>query len=65
MVRFFLLRFLPRRLVPLLFVVEIFRLVQGWRKRNDPVVDPRRKRAVAGYRAGAAAPHQSWTDRRG
>jgi hypothetical protein len=35
MLRFLLLRFLPRRLVPLLTVLEIAILVWGWRKRKD------------------------------
>jgi hypothetical protein len=37
MVRFLLLRFLPRRLVPLLFLLEIVRLVRRWQTRDDPV----------------------------
>jgi len=39
MLRYLLLRFLPRRLVPLLFLLEIFRFVRRWQTRNDPVVD--------------------------
>lgn len=35
MLRFLLLRFLPRRLVPLLTVLEIALLVWGWHKRKD------------------------------
>ena len=47
MLRFLLLRFLPRRLVPLLFLLEIFRLFRRWQTRNDPVVD-RSRRVRAG-----------------
>ncbi len=43
MLRFLLLRFLPRRLVPLLFLLEIFRLFRRWQTRNDPVIDPSRR----------------------
>jgi hypothetical protein len=39
MLRYLLLRFLPRRLVPLLFLLELYRLFRGWQTRNDPVVD--------------------------
>jgi hypothetical protein len=42
MLRFVLLRFLPRRLVPLLFLLELFRLFRRWQTRNDPVIDPSR-----------------------
>jgi hypothetical protein len=39
--RFFLLRFLPRRLVPILTAIEVIRLVQ--RRRRPPApVPPRR-----------------------
>lgn len=40
--RFFLLRFLPRRLVPLLTVIEVFRLIQRLRRRGPAPVAPRR-----------------------
>ncbi len=43
MLRYLLLRFLPRRLVPLLFLLELFRLVRRWQTRNDPVVDRSRR----------------------
>ena len=39
MLRYLLLRFLPRRLVPLLFLFEIFRLFRRWQTRNDPDMD--------------------------
>jgi hypothetical protein len=35
MFRYLLLRFLPRRLVPLLFLFELFRLFRRWQTRND------------------------------
>jgi hypothetical protein len=38
MLRYLFLRFLPRRLVPLLFLLELYRLFRGWQTRNDPVV---------------------------
>ncbi len=65
MLRFFLLRFLPRRLVPFLFLLEIFRLVRRWQTRNDPVVDPRGRRAVAGYPAEKGTLGPTRVDRRG
>jgi hypothetical protein len=34
MIRFFFLRFLPRRLVPFLMLFEIIQLVRLWRARN-------------------------------
>jgi hypothetical protein len=39
MLRYLLLRFLPRRLVPLLFLFELFRLFRRWQTRNDPDID--------------------------
>jgi hypothetical protein len=44
MLRYLFLRFLPRRLMPLLFLLEIFRLFRRWQARNQPavVVRPRR-----------------------
>ena len=38
--RFFLLRFLPRRLLPILTVVEIVRLVRGLRRPKYAVNEP-------------------------
>jgi hypothetical protein len=40
--RFFLLRFLPRRLLPILTAIEVFRLVQRLRRRGPAPVAPRR-----------------------
>jgi hypothetical protein len=48
MLRFLLFRFLPRRLVPLLTVLEIGLLVWGWRKRKD--VTPTDVSTVAAHR---------------
>ena len=42
--RFFLLRFLPRRLVPLLTVIELVRLVHRVRGRGPTPVAPSRLR---------------------
>ena len=43
MLRFLLLRFLPRRLVPLLFLLEIYRLMRRWQTRDDPTAGPPRR----------------------
>jgi hypothetical protein len=40
MIRFLLLRFLPRRIVPLLMLFEAIRLVQRLRRRDEPVETP-------------------------
>ena len=40
--RFLLLRFLPRRILPILTAIEIFRLVQRLRRRGPEPVAPRR-----------------------
>jgi hypothetical protein len=40
--RFLLLRFLPRRVLPVLTAIEIFRLVQRLRRRGPEPVAPRR-----------------------
>ena len=34
MLRFLLLRFLPRRLMPLLFLFQVFRLLRQWQNRD-------------------------------
>ena len=39
MLRYLLLRFLPRRLMPLLFLFEIFRLFRRWQTRHDSDMD--------------------------
>jgi len=39
MLRFLLLRFLPRRLVPLLLLLEVVRLVRRWQTRDDRIID--------------------------
>jgi hypothetical protein len=38
--RFFLLRFLPRRLLPILTVIEIVRLIRGLRRPRMAVNEP-------------------------
>lgn len=40
--RFLLLRFLPRRVLPILTAIEIFRMVQRLRRRGPEPVAPRR-----------------------
>ena len=46
MLRYLFLRFLPRRLVPFLFLFEIFRLFRRWQTRNEPPIAlPRRLNA--------------------
>jgi hypothetical protein len=50
MLRFLFLRFLPRRLVPLLFLLEIFRLFRRFQTRNEPVAD-RSRHVSAGTEA--------------
>jgi hypothetical protein len=34
------LRFLPRRLLPILTAIELFRIVRGLRKQKQPVNEP-------------------------
>ncbi len=46
--RFLLLRFLPRRLVPILAAVEVVRLIQRLRHRAPDPVAPRRLVTVEG-----------------
>jgi hypothetical protein len=38
--RFFLLRFLPRRLLPIITVIELVRLVRGMRRTKVAVNEP-------------------------
>lgn len=49
-VRFLLLRFLPRRLVPVLTVIEVVRLVRrlGGGRRSTPVATPPRRLRTVG-----------------
>lgn len=42
MLRFLLLRFLPRRVLPILTAIEIYRLIQRLRRRGPEPVAPRR-----------------------
>jgi hypothetical protein len=39
MLRFLFLRFLPRRLVPLLVLLEVIRLLRRWQTHDDRVID--------------------------
>jgi hypothetical protein len=34
------LRFLPRRLLPILTAIELFRIVRGLRKQRQPINEP-------------------------
>ncbi len=43
MLRFLFLRFLPRRLVPLLTLFEIYRLFRRFQSRNEPPIAPPRR----------------------
>jgi hypothetical protein len=43
MLRYLFLRFLPRRLVPLLFLLEIYRLYRRFQSRTEPPVAPPRR----------------------
>ena len=45
-VRFALFKFLPRRIIPLLTLIEIARLAWGFRQRLYRVNDPRRSRTA-------------------
>jgi hypothetical protein len=45
-VRFALFKFLPRRIVPLLTLIEIARLAWGFRRHLYRVNDPRRSRTA-------------------
>ena len=43
MLRFLFLRFLPRRLIPLLTLFEIYRLFRRFQSRNEPQIAPPRR----------------------
>ena len=45
--RFFLLRFLPRRLLPILTAIELVRLVRGLRRPHVAVNEPTDSRTAA------------------
>ena len=40
MIKFLLLRFLPRRIMPLLLLFEAYQLVQRLRRRDEPAPTP-------------------------
>jgi hypothetical protein len=44
--RFLLLRVLPRKLVPILTIIELARLAWGFRRRRFAVNEPRRSRTA-------------------
>jgi hypothetical protein len=46
LVRFVLFRFLPRRILPVLTLIEIARLAWGFRRHLYAVNDPRRSRTA-------------------
>jgi hypothetical protein len=54
--RFFLLRFLPRRLLPILTVVEIVRVVRGLRKPKYAVNEPMDSRTAPPPRISSDEP---------
>ena len=43
MLRLMFLRFLPRRLVPLLTLFEVYRLFRRFQSRNEPPIPPPRR----------------------
>jgi hypothetical protein len=59
--RFFLFRFLPRRLLPILTVVEIVRLVRGFRRPRYSVNEPLDSRTAPPPRISPADPSRSPT----
>jgi hypothetical protein len=65
MLRFFLLRFLPRRLVPILLVLDVIRLIRNWRSRNRPAIAPPagRRTATADEGKTGVTATNTWTDR--
>jgi hypothetical protein len=40
------LRFLPRRLLPILTAIELFRIVRGLRRKKQPVNEPTESRTA-------------------
>jgi hypothetical protein len=60
MLRYLFLRFLPRRLVPFLFLLEIYGLVRRWQKRNDPPIARARR---VGPQAEVDGTSSYWADR--
>ena len=61
--RLILLRFLPRRVVPILAAIEIFRLIQRLRRRGPDPVAPRRLVTVEGDDRSTIAPAAGGHDR--
>jgi hypothetical protein len=60
MLRFLFLRFLPRRLVPLLTLFEIYRLFRRFQTRNDAPIAPNRRLSAGTTVDGTP---RSWADR--
>jgi hypothetical protein len=60
MLRFLFLRFLPRRLVPLLTLFEMYRLLRRWQTRNEPPTAPPRRLNAGSTLDGTPGP---WADR--
>jgi hypothetical protein len=54
--RFMLFKFLPRRIVPLITVIEIARLVWGIRQRRFRVNEPSRSRTAPPPRGALSEP---------
>ena len=54
--RFFLLRFLPRRLLPIITVIELVRLVRGMRRTKVAVNEPIDSRTAAPPRISPPGP---------
>lgn len=57
--RFLLLRFLPRRVLPILTAIEIFRVLQRLRRRGPEPVAPRRIVTVDEVRRRKDRPRKS------
>jgi hypothetical protein len=67
MLRFLLFRFLPRRLFPILIVIEAIQLIRRWQRRDAPPIEPppgRRATYTTDPRS-SDAPRRGWMDRRG
>jgi hypothetical protein len=61
-VRFALFRLLPRRIVPILTLVEIIRLAWGLRRRRFAVNDPRRSRTAPPSWSETQGSEPSWSE---
>jgi hypothetical protein len=61
--RFLLLRFLPRRLLPVLIVLDVIRMIRGWQKRNAPPIDPPPGRRIGTVESRESGTERAWNDR--